>query len=64
MRLADWWLTPSWYYVLPTRLYWFLGPNVVDSCGEAEGYNLLDTLGLFSRHWSQRRSRSPSSDGS
>ena len=40
MRLADWWLTPSWYYVLPNRLYWLLGADVIGSVGEAEWYDL------------------------
>ena len=64
MRLADWWLTQGWYYVLPNRLYWLLGANVIDSDGEAEWYDLLDTLGLAPPHWSQLRSRSPSNEGS
>ena len=64
MRLADWWLTQSLYYVLPNRLYWLLGANVIDSVGEAEWYDLLDALGLAPPHWSQLRSRSPSSEGS
>ena len=57
MELVDWWLSAAMYRILPNRLYWLLGANVSDSEGEAEWYDLLDTLGLIAPHWSQEHER-------
>ena len=44
MRLADWWDSPRLYYILPNRIYYFLGAEVSDSSGEDDWYDLIDAL--------------------
>ena len=39
--LCDWWSRESWYYILPNRIYFFLGSQVSDSVGEEEWDRLL-----------------------
>ena len=55
LQLVDWWLSQSLYYVLPDRIYWFLGANVSDSRGKGEWYYLLTLLRLQAPHWAQER---------
>ena len=64
MHLVDWWLTTSLYYILPDRVYWYLGANASDSQGENEWYHLLTLLRLQAPHWAQGRSPRDSSSGS
>ena len=62
LQLVDWWLSQSLYYVLPDRIYWFLGANVSDSRGEDEWDYLLTLLRLQAPHWAQRRGPRGNSD--
>ena len=62
LQLVDWWLSQSLYYVLPDRIYWFLGANVSDSRGEDEWDYLLTLLRLQAPHWAQERGPRGNSD--
>ena len=52
MRLADWWDSPSLYYILPNRIYYFLGAEVSYSSGEDDWYDLIDALFPPEKHCS------------
>ena len=64
ISLCDWWLIPGHYGILPNRLYWLLGADVIGSAGEDEWYSLTAALRIVPPHWSQARSRTCSSCGS
>ena len=49
MSLRDWWLDYHLYYILPNRIYFFLGAEEIDSEGEDEWYNLIILLHLNRR---------------
>ena len=55
MKIGDWWLNSALYGILPNRLYWLLGANVIDSAGEDEWYALVNVVGLTAPHWAQER---------
>ena len=44
MHLHEWWAGDEYYYILPNRLYWFLGADAIDSLGEWEWYTVLHGL--------------------
>ncbi len=50
MELVEWFDPPELvqYYILPNRIYYFLGADVIDSEGEVEWYMLL---WLLRQHW-------------
>ncbi len=41
MELPDWWLEHRLYNILPNRLYFLLGAQVIDSEGEDAWYALF-----------------------
>ena len=44
MHMRDWWSSQALYYILPNRVYFFLGAEEIDSEGECEWYMFLDLL--------------------
>ena len=44
MHMRDWWSSQALYYILPNRVYFFLGAQEIDSEGEYEWYMFLDLL--------------------
>ena len=44
MHLRDWWSCQALYYLLPNKVYFFLGADEVDSKGECEWYISLELL--------------------
>ena len=51
-ELPDWWMDSHLYYVLPNRIYFFLGAQVTDSEGEDEWYALCRAI-YASAQWRQ-----------
>ena len=44
MHLRDWWSCQALCYLLPDKVYFFLGANEIGSMGECECYMLLELL--------------------
>ena len=44
IQLRDFWSSQDLYYVLPNKVYFFLGAQIMDSEGESDWYSLCDAL--------------------
>ena len=49
MQLDDWFQDPVLYYILPNRVYFFLGAEAIDSDGEDEWYELCIAVHFWRR---------------
>ena len=52
MELVHWFTENHYYYILPNRIYYLLGAQVIDSKGEDEWYALCKAV-YESKRWRQ-----------